>query len=220
VKCEIVMCTATLQTVLSFFLRHRDAMSCPVDHASIQRSAAPAPAAEKCPVDHSALAAPPAASADTCPVDHTTRSSWRALLPSFSSPASSDPSSSSSHTSDAPANPHAAPASLSTAREVSSIPRGEGAENWVYPSEAQFFAAMARKRHDPNATDMRVVVPIHNAVNERAWAEILRWEDGRGAEKCGGVKLISFKGKPGEMTPRARWKSLLGYVIGDIGACT
>jgi cytochrome c heme-lyase len=103
-----------------------------------------------------------------------------------------------------------APATLSTARETSSIPRAGAGENWVYPSEAQFFAAMARKQHNPQAVDMQVVVPIHNAVNERAWTEILKWEEGRGAEKCGGVKLVSFKGRPGDMTPRARWKTLLG----------
>jgi cytochrome c heme-lyase len=81
----------------------------------------------------------------------------------------------------------------------------------MYPSEAQFFAAMARKRHNPQAGDMRVVVPIHNAVNERAWTEILKWEEGKGADKCGGVKLVSFKGRPGDMTPRARWRTLMGY---------
>lgn len=59
---------------------------------------------------------------------------------------------------------------------------------------------------------MRVIVPIHNAVNERAWAEILGWEEGQGGEGCGGVRLVSFKGRPRERTPRARWKMLLGYV--------
>ena len=48
--------------------------------------------------------------------------------------------------------------------------------NWIYPSERMFFEAMKRKGHDPEATDMRTVVPIHNAVNERAWAEIKKWE--------------------------------------------
>jgi cytochrome c heme-lyase len=48
--------------------------------------------------------------------------------------------------------------------------------NWIYPSERMFFDAMKRKGHDPRATDMRTVVPIHNAVNERAWAEIKAWE--------------------------------------------
>lgn len=48
--------------------------------------------------------------------------------------------------------------------------------NWVYPSEKMFFEAMKRKGHDPRSTDMQTVVPIHNAVNERAWAEIKEWE--------------------------------------------
>jgi cytochrome c heme-lyase len=146
-----------------------------------------------------------APAADACPVDHTTRSSWRAFLPFGSGTADA---SSSSHTADAPAPPGAHP-SLSGAREVSSIPRGTadapGADaRWVYPSEAQFFAAMARKQHEPQATDMRVVVPIHNAVNERTWAEVLRWEAGR-ADACGGPRLVSFKGRPGDLSPRARF---------------
>jgi cytochrome c heme-lyase len=29
---------------------------------------------------------------------------------------------------------------------------------------------------------MRSIVPIHNAVNERAWGEILEWERGQGSE--------------------------------------
>jgi cytochrome c heme-lyase len=57
---------------------------------------------------------------------------------------------------------------------------------------------------------MKTVVPIHNAVNERTWAEILRWEAGQGSETCGGPRLISFKGRPQDLTPRARVKGWLG----------
>jgi cytochrome c heme-lyase len=39
-----------------------------------------------------------------------------------------------------------------------------------------FFDAMRRKGFDARETDMRTVVPIHNAVNERAWKEIREWE--------------------------------------------
>lgn len=42
---------------------------------------------------------------------------------------------------------------------------------------------MKRKEWDPKAEDMRTIVPIHNAVNERAWKEIQAWEAGRGSEK-------------------------------------
>lgn len=59
---------------------------------------------------------------------------------------------------------------------------------------------------------MKTIVPIHNAVNERAWAEVMKWEAGRGGEACGGVKLVNFKGKPNERSPKARWKMLLGFV--------
>ncbi|KAI9771278.1 MAG: Cytochrome c1 heme lyase [Geoglossum simile] len=91
---------------------------------------------------------------------------------------------------------------LRVTREVSSIPRADAAPtpssrpanseqesrasptgNWIYPSEEMFFNAMRRKQYDPQAEDMRTIVPIHNAVNERAWKEIREWEHGRGAEK-------------------------------------
>ncbi len=74
-----------------------------------------------------------------------------------------------------------------------------------------FFSAMKRKGHDPSSADMQTVVPIHNAVNERAWAEIKEWERGRGGEKCGGPKLLSFSGDSKSLTPRARWKGWWGY---------
>ncbi|KZV63015.1 cytochrome c and c1 heme-lyase [Peniophora sp. CONT] len=170
---------------------------CPVDHSAASSSS-------KCPVDHTA----PASSADACPVDHSARSTWASLnLPhSSSSPPTPIPSST--------------PSLLSQDREISSIPRGasdasqaEGEHKWVYPSEAQFYAAMARKGHNPRANDMRVVVPIHNAVNERAWFDVMRWERGRGGEACGGVRLISFKGRPKDVSPKARVLSLLGYSL-------
>ncbi|KAK3621174.1 Cytochrome c1 heme lyase [Elasticomyces elasticus] len=48
--------------------------------------------------------------------------------------------------------------------------------NWIYPSQDQFFKAMRKKGHEAEANDMETIIPIHNAVNERAWAEIKAWE--------------------------------------------
>lgn len=87
---------------------------------------------------------------------------------------------------------------------------GAGAGQWVYPSEHQFFHAMLRKQHNPRAEDMRTVVPIHNAVNEKAWEEVLMWEAGMGSENCGGPRLVSFSGRPKDRTPKAWMKTMLG----------
>ena len=79
---------------------------------------------------------------------------------------------------------------LSTERRRSTIPKGlftpkhqeqdkgvkNNETNWVYPSEQMFYNAMERKGWDPNAEDMKAVVQIHNAVNERTWGEVLKWE--------------------------------------------
>ncbi|KAF2491052.1 cytochrome c1 heme lyase-like protein [Lophium mytilinum] len=119
---------------------------------------------------------------------------------------------------------------LGTDREVSTIPRTvpdqaatklanneqeTGADkksgNWIYPSEQMFFNAMKRKNFDPEATDMKSIVPIHNAVNERAWGEIKDWEKGRGADACGGPRLESFSGLSSALTPKARINTWMGY---------
>lgn len=103
--------------------------------------------------------------------------------------------------------------------------------NWIYPSERMFFEAMRRKGHDPRAGDMQAVVPIHNAVNERAWAEIKAWEapwvekarqqqqqqeemkqNSSSSSFCDGPRLHSFSGLGGDkLSPRARFNTLLGY---------
>ena len=79
-----------------------------------------------------------------------------------------------------------------------------------------FFDAMKRKSYSPKAVDMSTVVPIHNAVNERAWSEILNWERSSWRlvaqnTPCGGPKLRSFSGESKRTSPRARWRSLIGY---------
>ena len=79
-----------------------------------------------------------------------------------------------------------------------------------------FFEAMKRKNYAPQATDMASIVPIHNAVNERAWAEIKRWENrfqwSKSANgRCGGPRLHSFSGDAKRLSPRARWNMLWGY---------
>ncbi|KAF2845774.1 cytochrome c1 heme lyase-like protein [Plenodomus tracheiphilus IPT5] len=107
------------------------------------------------------------------------------------------------------------PPSASTASRPANSERDTAPDkttgNWIYPSEQMFFDAMRRKSYDPQTTDMKTIVPIHNAVNERAWHEIKAWEAGRGADACGGPKLASFSGLSTSLTPRARWKTLMGY---------
>ncbi|GES75305.1 cytochrome c and c1 heme-lyase [Rhizophagus clarus] len=112
---------------------------------------------------------------------------------------------------------------LGTTRELSSIPRviknknnNESDNNeeklWIYPSEQMFFNAMKRKNWNPREEDMRVVIPMHNAVNEKAWKEILKWEKLH-ENKCGGPKLAKFQGKANDITPKARLLNLLGYKL-------
>jgi len=104
------------------------------------------------------------------------------------------------------------PGSRPSNHEIETAPSPTG--NWIYPSEKMFFEAMRRKGFAENsAADMKTVVPIHNAVNERAWKEILQWEKPYTENgKCGdGPKLESFAGLSDRMTPKARINTLLGY---------
>lgn len=55
-----------------------------------------------------------------------------------------------------------------------------------------------------------MVVAIHNAVNERSWQEILKYERLH-IEECATPKLIRFLGRPGDLSPKAK---LLGWTTG------
>jgi cytochrome c heme-lyase len=71
------------------------------------------------------------------------------------------------------------------------------------------------------ATSVASIIPIHNAVNERAWSEILSWESKAplsdpGSRKCGGPRLYSFRGLGVEsqfLSPRAKLNGLMGYQL-------
>lgn len=179
----------------------------------------------------------PAASADKCPVDEETRLAWLKANPGKAHPF--QPDSQRQQQESGPSRQRYIDESrLSTEREISSIPRsysalanptaaqaaqppaspsagdGEDADGrWVYPSAKQFYNAMKRKHQNPQVADMDVVVPIHNAVNEQAWKQILAWErmwTGR-AEGKEETKLVSFKGRPRDLTWRAWMNGLAGY---------
>jgi len=110
---------------------------------------------------------------------------------------------------------------LPTKRQVSSIPKaivkeGEG-QFWVYPSSQMFWNAMLRKgwrwkEDDLKPADMDNIIKIHNANNEQAWREVLKWEALHCSE-CMAPKLKSFGGKATEYSPRARIRHLMGYEL-------
>ncbi|KAJ8117736.1 hypothetical protein OPT61_g1134 [Boeremia exigua] len=200
------------------------AAGCPVDHKAREAWLEQARAAGNSQPNPHTSASPPATSAK----------SQAAAAPATPSPVQqSCDSSSLDQSTSSPAPTTTGLLSnlrLGNDREISTIPRSmpnapterpannekdTGADkasgNWIYPSERMFFDAMKRKSFDPQAQDMKAIVPIHNAVNERAWHEIKAWEQGRGSETCGGPKLESFSGLSTSLTPRARWNALLGY---------
>ncbi|KAK9473312.1 cytochrome c/c1 heme-lyase [Dipodascopsis tothii] len=204
---------------------------CPVDHSGGGKAGGDKKnATDVCPVDHGKSAAGKTdVAGETCPVEHSPASKSMWAFPKVFTQKQDD-------TKVPPPSAVAEVDLLDKHRVVSSIPRanagteeasshsGSGslnggetaagmdgrAGNWVYPSEEMFFNAMKRKNWDPNAADMRVVVPIHNAVNERAWKEILQWEKTASAA-CGGPRLVSFKGDANDLSPRARINMFLGY---------
>ncbi|KAL8727416.1 MAG: hypothetical protein Q9166_006088 [cf. Caloplaca sp. 2 TL-2023] len=116
--------------------------------------------------------------------------------------------------------PRADMAPSTTTPDPRSMPSSEGASektgNWIYPSEKMFFDAMKRKSFSPDQKDMPAIVPIHNAVNERAWSLIKTWETSSARLKalnapCGGPKLRSFSGDAAKLSPKARVLGWVGY---------
>ncbi|XWX01745.1 hypothetical protein V2A60_009774 [Cordyceps javanica] len=196
-------------------------------------AAATTASAKQCPVDHSAQAS----SSQQHASSSSSSSSWGSRLSSllWSSPSSTAPEARAQKT-----TPRVASGGgLDTDRVISTIPRLAGdpsdcpvdhgasanpanseiesgadaaSGNWVYPSEKMFFDAMKRKGYDARVADMKTVVPIHNAVNERAWKEIKEWEAPYLAKsECGGPRLESFANKNDRMTPTARFNTILGF---------
>lgn len=112
------------------------------------------------------------------------------------------------------------PFPLPTERQMSNIPKvtPDGSkEFWVYPSQQMFWNAMLRKgwrwkNEDIQQKDMDHIIKIHNANNEQAWLEVLKWE-ALHARECGAPKLKSFGGKATQFSPRARIRGWLGYEL-------
>lgn len=110
---------------------------------------------------------------------------------------------------------------LPTNRQLSTIPRAipgpDGKQFWEYPSQQMFWNAMLRKgwrwqKDDLAPKDMDDIIKIHNANNEQAWQEVLKWE-ALHARECGAPKLKSFGGKASDYSPRARIRSWMGYEL-------
>ncbi|RMJ28069.1 cytochrome C1 heme lyase [Aspergillus sp. HF37] len=204
-------------------------------------------AAGACPVDHKAREAwlqqhrassdapqpPPSSTNASDPQEKPRPKSHRPLsgdrevssIPRAVDPSSNQPSECPS----VPPSPYTANAASHGSPSNSEYETGHDKDtgNWIYPSERQFFEALMRKGNTPAstnstsdlATTVASIIPIHNAVNERAWKEILTWESRAptsdpGSKKCGGPKLYSFRGLGVEdafLSPRARMNGMLGY---------
>ncbi|KAK0167432.1 hypothetical protein PV327_004831 [Microctonus hyperodae] len=156
----------------------------------------------ECPM-HQSMDKKPQKITGECPIDHMDISEVNPL--NMMPPANQNP---------APDQPFALP----TTREVSSIPKCTGeSEFWVYPSQQMFWNAMLRKgwrwrNEDIQPKDMEDIIKIHNANNEQAWQEVLKWE-ALHAKECGMPKLKSFGGKAKDYSPRAKIRHWMGYEL-------
>lgn len=111
------------------------------------------------------------------------------------------------------------PFPLPTERQRSRIPKAGGAEGetWEYPSQQMFWNAMLRKgwrwrESELQPEDMAHIIRIHNANNDHAWEEVLKWE-ALHARECCTPSLKKFGGKATDYSPRARIRSWLGYEL-------
>ncbi|KAH9978327.1 cytochrome c and c1 heme-lyase [Russula compacta] len=192
--------------------------SCPVDHSAFAKhpqASSSAPTAS-CPVDHISPAnrAQSSSSAASCPVDHASFSKSSSTLPAQCpvQPETLDPR---NHlpvlTQDrAPSQT----IDLPTERTASSIPR-DVAGNWDYPSPQQFYNALVRKGWETPESEIETMVQIHNFLNEKAWEEVQKWE--AQINKCAeeNLQLVRFKGRPGELSPKARFWLFAGWLLPD-----
>lgn len=108
---------------------------------------------------------------------------------------------------------------LPTERTISSIPRGEGADQgfWEYPSPQQMLNAMLRKGKGSGIPEdaVELMVDVHNFLNEAAWQQITEWEAPHTAETRVTPRLLKFTGRPHDLSPRARMFLALGKLFPD-----
>lgn len=76
---------------------------------------------------------------------------------------------------------------------------------WMYPSEQQFYNAMRRKGYKPPIESIPSVLKIHNAVNERSWLQVRKWE--KELHNNEEPKLVKFVGRPKDLSPKAFFNS-------------
>lgn len=84
--------------------------------------------------------------------------------------------------------------------------------NWEYPSPSQFQAALARKDKAAPPEHVEMMVAVHNFLNEEAWKQVVDWETREFGTPEGEISLMRFQGRPGDLSPRARWYGLMGSV--------
>lgn len=90
--------------------------------------------------------------------------------------------------------------------EKSTIPKDTLA-TWTYPSQQQFYAALARKGKPVHEQHIPAMLYVHNHVNEAVWHDILlNWEQKMHPE-CQNPYLEKFVGRPDELSPLA-WFNL------------
>ncbi|OJA10673.1 hypothetical protein AZE42_01024 [Rhizopogon vesiculosus] len=172
---------------------------------SSQSSATTSSPPSSCPMHNSPNTPPAAKSSGGCPIDH-------------SSPNAFNPANQMPNLPQTPISSQSVP--LPTERTMSSIPRvvddeaGTGSrQTWEYPSPQQFYNALVRKGMETPAEHVETVVEIHNFLNERAWGEVLKWEKRVTREDDDEPHLARFKGRPGEMSPKARFWMLAGWLL-------
>ncbi|KIK17403.1 hypothetical protein PISMIDRAFT_685318 [Pisolithus microcarpus 441] len=115
-----------------------------------------------------------------------------------------------------PLDRHSQSIPLPTDRTLSSIPRGKEdgkTQTWEYPSPQQFYNALVRKGWETPTEHVETMVDIHNFLNERAWNEVLRWETRAAQPGDEQPHLARFKGRPGEMSPKARFWMFMGWLL-------
>eukprot|EP00276_Gloeochaete_wittrockiana_P022285 CAMPEP_0184341810 /NCGR_PEP_ID=MMETSP1089-20130417/10417_1 /TAXON_ID=38269 ORGANISM="Gloeochaete wittrockiana, Strain SAG46.84" /NCGR_SAMPLE_ID=MMETSP1089 /ASSEMBLY_ACC=CAM_ASM_000445 /LENGTH=360 /DNA_ID=CAMNT_0026670309 /DNA_START=75 /DNA_END=1157 /DNA_ORIENTATION=- len=213
-------------------------MGCPVDHTSSSSSSSSSSSAHPfaklsgsgCPVDHSSIPTKPS-SDGKCPVDHSSQNKTDSNLLDFVAkqmnkqelkvkkepllaPSSVEEDDLVDPKNMMPVNPRQRPHPeqtfpLTTDRVLSSIPKNEKNDVWVYPSEQMFYNKSRQKGTVPDEESMKTVIAVHNGINEYTWQQILEWE--RLHPENTNPILRRFRGLPGKFTIKSQLRSLFGW---------